>query len=128
MTQRLPILLLAVFVSSAAAHAGQDAFEEQLIRAGYGVEQRTCVINELSKGGEAVDYALLAEGLHEQLDLAEAQGAPVDDAAREEILIGLAEALPMFAAFKSGPGDPEAMARLSSVSSALLSNCLTLQK
>ena len=127
MTQRLPILLLAVFVSSAAAHAGQDAFEEQLIRAGYGVEQRTCVINELSKGGEAVDYALLAEGLREQLDVAEAQGVQVDDAAREEILMGLAETLPMLTASSFGVGDPEAMTRLMSVSNALLLNCLTLQ-
>lgn len=127
MTQRLLIILLAVFVSSGVAHAEQSAFEEQLNRAGYAVEQRTCVINELNKGGEAVDYALLAEALQEQLDLAEAQGAQVDDAAREEILIGLAEALPMLAASSHGAGDPEAMSRLSSVSSALLSNCLALQ-
>ncbi len=124
MTPRLLATLLAVFVSSAGAHAEQSGFEEQLDRAGYPIEQKTCVINELSKGGEAVDFVLLAEALEEQLDMADAQGASVDDAAREEIIMGLAEVLPVLPAFSFGAGDPEAMVTMMSVSSALLSNCL----
>ena len=114
----------AVFVPLVSgAYADEGAFAAQLDRAGYPAGRKECVLAELREGGEAVDYGSLAEGLQAQLDLAEAEGAPVDDAAREEIIMGLAEALPFFAARSFGVGDPDAVKTLSSVSAALLLKC-----